>query len=166
MRRSTVSSLKAAARLVGFVLVCQLAGAIGAWTTVTGDSAWYEALRKPFFTPPDWLFAPVWITLYSLMGIAAALVYQRGLKRWGTKSALALFAVQLALNAAWTPIFFGAHAIAEGAVVIVLLWLVLAWTIRRFFLVHRTAGWLLVPYLAWVTYAAALNIAILYLNPP
>jgi benzodiazapine receptor len=158
--------LRAAAQLLLFILVCQLAGAVGAWTTVTGDSAWYEALDKPVFTPPDWLFGPVWITLYALMGTAAFLVWRRGTRRWGVKGALVLFGVQLVLNAAWTPIFFGAHDLQAATVVIGLLLAVLLVTVWRFFHVSRPAGWLLVPYVLWVAYATVLTVTIWRLNLP
>ena len=148
-----------------FVIGCELVGIIGALTTATGGSSWYAALEKPSFTPPDWLFGPVWTLLYALMGIAAFLVWREG---WrpprSARAALGLFAAQLVLNGIWTPVFFGAEQIAGGAVVIVALWLALALTIRAFFRVSRLAGWLLVPYLLWVTYAAALNFAIWALN--
>lgn len=166
MRRSTRARFKMVAQAILFVAICQLVGAIGAWTMAMGDPGWYDALRKPVFTPPGWLFGPVWTTLYTLMGIAGFLVWRRGRRRWGIKSALTLFALQLLLNAAWTPVFFGAQAIAAGAAVIVALWVVLAATVWRFFLVHRTAAWLLVPYLVWVTFAAVLNLSIWVLNTP
>jgi tryptophan-rich sensory protein len=146
-----------------FIVVCQLAGALGALTADSGQSAWYQALDKPAFNPPSWLFAPVWITLYTLMGIAAYLVWQRR-DAPEARFALGLFAAQLVLNAAWTPVFFSAHQIALGFLVIVALLVVLAWTVRRFFPVSTVAGWLLVPYLLWVTYAAVLNGALWVLN--
>lgn len=156
---------RAALQIVLFIFLCQLAGAVGAWTTATGASAWYQSLEKPAFTPPDWLFSPVWITLYTLMGVAAYLVWRRRWERYQVKSALGLFILQLLLNAAWTPVFFGAEAIRAAAVVIVLLWCVLLVTVWRFFTVSIAAGLLLVPYLLWVTYAAVLNIALWVLNP-
>lgn len=146
-----------------FILVCQLAGASGALLTEAGGGSWYQTLNKPVFTPPSWVFAPAWITLYTLMGIAAYLVWRRR-DVPGARFALGLFAAQLALNAAWTPVFFGAHQIAAGLLLIVTLWVVLAWTVRRFFPLSTVAGWLLVPYILWVTYAAALNGAIWVLN--
>ena len=147
-----------------FVIGCELVGIVGALTTATGESAWYAALEKPAFTPPDWLFGPVWTLLYALMGVAAFLVWREGWSRHRVKTALGLFAAQLVLNGIWTPIFFGAEQIVGGAVVIVALWIVLALTIRAFFRVSRLAGWLLVPYILWVTYAAALNLSIWALN--
>ena len=147
-----------------FVTGCELVGIVGALTTATGGSSWYAALEKPSFTPPDWLFGPVWTLLYALMGIAAFLVWREGWDRREVQAALGLFAAQLVLNGIWTPIFFGAEQIVGGAVVIVALWIALALTIRAFFRVSRLAGWLLVPYILWVTYAAALNLSIWALN--
>lgn len=155
--------LKQIGQALLFLLVCQLAGALGALTTDPGQGAWYQALDKPVFNPPGWLFAPVWITLYTLMGIAAYLIWRRR-DAPGARFALGLFAAQLVLNAAWTPVFFGAQQIAAAFFVIIALWVVLAWTVRRFFPLSTVAGWLLVPYLLWVTYAAVLNGALWVLN--
>jgi tryptophan-rich sensory protein len=151
-----------------FVVGCELVGILGAATTATGDSSWYETLAKPPFNPPSWLFGPVWTALYALMGIAAFLVWREGRRadadRPEVKRALTLFAVQLVLNGIWTPIFFGAESIVGGGVVIVALLVALALTVRAFFGVSRTAGWLLVPYLLWVAFATALNLSIWWLN--
>jgi tryptophan-rich sensory protein len=154
-----------------FVVGCELVGVLGALTTTTGEGSWYQALAKPWFTPPGWLFGPVWTLLYALMGIAAFLVWRAGTERGDVRTergdvrtALGLFVAQLALNGIWTPIFFGAESIVGGAVVIVTLLIVLALTVRAFFRVSRTAGWLLVPYVLWVSYATALNLSIWWLN--
>lgn len=147
-----------------FVVGCELVGITGALLTVTGDGSWYQALDKPVFTPPNWLFGPVWTLLYALMGIAAFLVWREGTDRRDVRTALGLFVAQLVLNGIWTPIFFGAQQIAGGAVVIVALLVVIALTIRAFFRVSRVAGWLLVPYILWVGYATALNLSIWWLN--
>lgn len=147
-----------------FVVGCELVGIVGALTTVTGEGSWYQALDKPAFTPPNWLFGPVWTLLYALMGLAAYLVWRAGTDRHDVRTALGLFVAQLVLNGIWTPIFFGAGSIVGGAVVIVGLLVVLAFTIRAFFRVSRVAGWLLVPYLLWVGYATALNLGIWVLN--
>ncbi len=151
-----------------FAVGCELVGLVGAATTVTGDSSWYDTLAKPPFNPPSWLFGPVWTVLYAMMGVAAFLVWREGrgagADRPDVKRALTLFIVQLVLNGIWTPIFFGAESIVGGAVVIVTLLVVLALTVRAFFGVSRTAGWLLVPYLLWVAFATALNLSIWWLN--
>jgi benzodiazapine receptor len=124
---------------------------------------WYARLRKPAFTPPGWIFGPVWTVLYILMGVAAWRVWEQRRRR-PVALPLALFAVQLVLNAAWTGLFFGLRSPAAAFADIVALWLALAATAWAFFRASRPAGWLLVPYLAWVTFAAALNLAIWRLN--
>ena len=124
---------------------------------------WYTQLNKPSFNPPGWVFGPVWSVLYACMGVAAWLVWRRRgrtVARW----ALVLFAVQLALNAAWSPLFFGAHEPGWAFVDIVALWVALAATVVAFFKTQLAAGILMVPYLAWVSFAAVLNAAIWSLN--
>lgn len=145
--------------LAGFVAVCEAAGLIGTAFTVQAIPAWYALLVKPSFAPPNWLFGPVWTLLYLMMGTAAWLVWQS--QRAG---ALKVFWLQLALNAAWTPLFFGLHNPLAGLVCIGLMWLAIVWTIVGFWRVSRPAAWLLVPYLAWVSFATALNLAIFLLN--
>ncbi len=146
------------------VAACQLVGVIGSFFTRPAIPGWYAGLNKPSFTPPGWLFGPAWITLYLLMGIAAYLVWNRGAARQGVRTALAVFLVQLLLNAAWSPVFFGLRSPLAGAIIIVLLWLAIAATIFLFWKISRCAALLLLPYLLWVTYASALNISIYFLN--
>lgn len=152
------------AKLLASVAVCQLAGIFGAVFTRSAIPSWYAALKKPWFTPPGWLFGPAWITLYLLMAVAAYLVWQKGVRHPGASAALAAFALQLILNAAWSPAFFGLRSPLAGAVIIVLLWLAILLTMVLFLKVSRPAAWLLLPYLLWVTYASALNISIYFLN--
>jgi benzodiazapine receptor len=152
------------AKLLVSVVACQLAGALGAIFTSSAIPSWYAGLRKPSFTPPNWLFGPAWITLYLLMGIAAYLVWQKGLNPTGVRTALAVFVFQLLLNAAWSPAFFGLRSSLAGAVIILLLWLAILLTIVLFWRVSRPAAILLLPYILWVTYASALNISIYLLN--
>ena len=146
------------------ILICQAVGLLAGLATQSSVTTWYPTLTKPSFTPPDWLFAPVWTLLYALMGIAAFLIWRCGLRHVRVQSALIAFGVQLVLNAGWSFAFFGARSPALGLVVILFLWGTLAWTMNRFFRIRPVAGWLLVPYLAWVTYALALNVAIWILN--
>lgn len=160
-RRGTLSLL---GKAVAAILICEGVGLLAGWATQTSVTTWYPTLTKPSFTPPDWLFAPVWTLLYAMMGVAAFLVWRRGLQRPRVRSALTAFGVQLLLNAGWSFAFFGARSPALGLVVILFLWGTVAWTLDRFFRLQRAAGWLLVPYLAWVTYALALNAAIWRLN--
>lgn len=125
---------------------------------------WYASLKKPSWNPPPWIFAPVWISLYAMMAVAAWLVWKRG--GFSTqRRPLTLFLAQLALNALWTPLFFGLHRPGLACLEIALLWLAIAATLLAFRPVNRAAAWLLAPYLAWVTFAAALNFALWKLNP-
>ena len=146
------------------ILLCEAVGLLAAWATQTSVTTWYPTLTKPGFTPPNWLFGPVWTVLYAMMGVAAALVWQRRSESAISRRALVFFGAQLVLNGAWSFSFFGAQSPSLGLVVIVALWGVLAWTTERFFRVRVAAGWLLVPYLLWVTYAGALNLSIWVLN--
>jgi tryptophan-rich sensory protein len=149
---------------LGAIVLCEAVGLLAGWATQTSVTTWYPTLAKPGFTPPDWVFAPAWTLLYALMGLAAFLVWQRGPQRGRARTALVAFGGQLALNAGWSFAFFGARSPSLGLVVILGLWAALAWTMVLFFRVRPAAGWLLVPYLAWVTYALALNAAIWHLN--
>jgi tryptophan-rich sensory protein len=151
-------------KALGAVLLCEAVGLLAGWATQTSVATWYPTLTKPSFTPPNWVFAPVWTLLYGLMGLSAFLVWRCGLHRVRVQSALTAFGVQLVLNAGWSFAFFGARSPALGLVVILFLWGTLAWTLDRFFRIRSAAGWLLAPYLAWVTYALALNVAIWALN--
>jgi translocator protein len=140
------------------VAISFLASAPGAWFS-PGD--WYAGLDKPAWNPPGWLFGPVWTVLYAAMGVSAWLVWRCGRD---SRSALAPFFVQLALNAAWTPVFFGMHEMGWAFAVILALWLAIAVTIAVFARHSRPAALLLLPYLAWVTFAAALNFSLWRLN--
>jgi tryptophan-rich sensory protein len=146
------------------ILLCEGVGLLAAWGTRTSVATWYPTLTKPFFTPPDWLFAPVWTVLYAMMGVAAVLVWWRRSEDRASQNALVLFGVQLLLNGAWSFAFFGARSPILGLVVILALWGAVAGTTERFFRIRAGAGWLLVPYLLWVTYAAALNLGVWLLN--
>ncbi len=143
--------------------LCLSVGAIGALFTAESVRTWYPTLAKPTWTPPNWLFGPMWTTLYFLMGVAGWLVWRAPTAAWRAQ-AWQLWWMQLVVNAAWSPIFFGARAIAAGAIVIVLLWIAIALFIARTWRPHRTAALLFVPYLAWATLATALNITIWRLN--
>lgn len=151
-------------QLIVSVFISQLAGLIGSVATSASVQTWYVTLTKPVFTPPNWLFAPVWITLYTLMGLALFLIWRLGVQTRGVNRALALFGVQLLLNTLWSIAFFGLRSPLAGFVVILLLWLAIAATIAHFLPLSRPAGLLLVPYILWVSLAAALNLAILLLN--
>ena len=145
------------------VLVCELVGITGAVFTATGVETWYATLERPAFAPPDWVFGPVWTTLYALMGAAAWLVWREGGGQ-DRQVGLGLFAVQLALNFAWSFVFFGQEAILGGLVVIVALLVAIVATMGVFWRVDRRATLLLVPYLLWVAFATYLNYGFWALN--
>ncbi|MCX6843538.1 MAG: tryptophan-rich sensory protein [candidate division WOR-3 bacterium] len=140
------------------------ASSIGSFATVRAIPTWYKGLAKPSFNPPNWLFGPAWTVLYLLMAVAAWLVWKQGVGAAGVKLALAVFLVQLILNALWSILFFGLRSPLAGMVDIVVLWLAILATVILFFRVSVPAGILLLPYIAWVSFAALLNAAILRLN--
>ncbi len=146
--------------LAGGMLLCFAAASMGA-LFMPGE--WYAALKKPSWNPPGWVFGPVWSALYAMMAVAAWLVWQRG-GFAAQRRPLSAFLVQLALNAMWTPLFFGLHWPGLAFAEIILLWVAIAWTIATFWRVHRAAAWLLAPYLAWVSFAAVLNGTLWKLN--
>lgn len=163
MPRQTIMKSADILKLLISCLVPEVVGFGGSFF-VTNSIGWYQTLNKPFFNPPDWIFAPVWAVLYLLMGIAIFLIWLRGFADKLGKVALACFILQLIFNAIWTPIFFGAKQplIAFGD--IILLWLAIAATIICFSRINKISAILLVPYLLWVSFAAVLNASIYMLN--
>lgn len=153
-----------AVRLVVSVVACEAAGGVGSIFTAPAIATWYAALDKPWFTPPNWLFAPAWTTLFLLMGIAAFLVWRKGLGYPGVRAALVVFAVQLVLNILWSVVFFGLKSPLGGVVEIAFLWAAIVLTIVAFWRLSVAAGVLLLPYILWVSFAAALNISVFILN--
>jgi benzodiazapine receptor len=146
------------------IIICQLAGVVGSFFTTPAIPNWYSAIAKPFFTPPNWLFAPVWISLYFLMGISLFLVWRRKKEDSRVGQALLIFFVQLALNAFWSISFFGFRSPLMGFINIVFLWLAILWTMQKFLKISNLSGLLMLPYFLWVSFAAVLNFAILILN--
>jgi benzodiazapine receptor len=149
--------------LAAFLLICFAVAALGSWLTVPALPGWYANLNRPTWTPPNQVFAPVWSILYALMAVAAWLVWRQR-ERTRIRVALTLFGVQLACNAAWSWLFFDLKRPGLAFIDIVLLWLAILATLVTFLRVRRTAGLLLVPYLLWVSYAAALNFSLWRLN--
>jgi translocator protein len=145
--------------LAAFAAAVTVAAAIGG-LGVAGTATEYRSLRQPSWAPPSWLFGPVWSVLYAMIAVAGWLVWQRV----GFTMPLWLYTAQLVLNAIWTPLFFGAGQYGLAFVDIAVLWLLIVGTVAAFWRVRRTAALLLLPYLAWVSYAGALNLAIWLLN--
>ena len=149
-------------KLIISLALPQLAGGLGAFFTISSIESWYLTLNKPSWNPPNWLFGPVWTLLYVLMGIACYLIWKSDHPM--KKPLLKLFAVQLILNALWSPAFFGMESPLIGLLVIIPLWIAILLCIIYFKKVSVVASGLMVPYLVWVTFATALNTAILILN--
>ena len=147
------------------VLICQGAGLIGSVATFPSIPTWYASLEKPFFNPPNWLFGPVWIALYTLMGISAFLVWRKGIRDRQVKVALGIFVAQLILNSLWSIVFFGLHSLLGGLIVILPLWVAILLSIVTFYRISKTAGVLLIPYILWVSFATLLNFSLWQLNP-
>ena len=151
-------------KLAASILLCQLAGVIGSFFTSSSVSTWYLTLKKPFFNPPNWLFGPVWVSLYLLMGVSLYLVWNREIRSAQSKKALYLFGVQLILNVLWSALFFGLRSPLSALIGIVVLWIVILFTIKYFYNVSKAAAYLLIPYILWVSFAMALNFSISWLN--
>ncbi len=151
-------------KLILSIGVCLGAGILGSFFTVNSIPTWYTALNKPVFSPPNWVFAPVWTILYILMGISLYLVISNKEKGKSKKWAVQVFAVQLILNALWSIIFFGLKNPALAFLEILVLWASIFLTIKVFFNINKLAGKLLIPYLAWVSFATLLNLSIVLLN--
>ena len=150
--------------VVLLLIVCAVAAA-GATVTFPKLATWYAALNKPAFNPPEWVFAPVWAALYGLMAVAAWRVWEAPGAPSEKRGALAHFAIQLMLNALWPLVFFGLRRPVSGLIVMLVLLVAVGTTLRRFYLIDRLAGLLLLPYLAWIALATVLNAAIVGLNP-
>ena len=140
------------------------AALLGSLFTRNAISDWYANLNKPFFTPPNWLFGPVWTALYVLMAVSAAIVWHKGLDKAAVRIALALFLLQLILNSLWTPLFFGLKMPLVAFIEILLLWIAIGLTILAFARVSIAAAVLLLPYILWTSFAAVLNFSIWLLN--
>jgi benzodiazapine receptor len=152
-------------KLVICLAICIGSGLAGSIFTRDSISSWYTYLQKPVFTPPNWLFAPVWFLLYTLMGIAVFLVWRKGLKQFQVRESIVIFAIQLLLNAGWSYAFFGLKSPGTGLIVIVPLWTAILLTIINFFRVSRLAAYLLIPYIIWVSFATVLTFSIYLMNP-
>lgn len=151
-------------RLIGAILLCQAAGAFGAVFTAKAIPAWYAGLKRPSFNPPNWVFAPVWILLYTLMGVALYRVACLIPDSSARSLALGFFCLQLVLNALWTPLFFGFHALWAAFIEILLMLTAMIVTTLLFSEVDTASAWLMAPYIAWVSFASLLNYSYAKLN--
>ncbi len=155
---------KKAGMLAASVLVCLFAGFIGSFFTVQSIPMWYASINKPAFTPPNWVFGPVWTTLYVLMGVAFFLVWSKGINSQNERLAAGLFFSQLVLNAVWSIFFFGLREPGLAFGEIIFLWLAIAGTMYYFYGIDKRAFALMVPYICWVSFAAFLNYSVWALN--
>ena len=151
-------------KLILAIVVSELAGIIGSICTAPAIDDWYMGITKPAFNPPAWVFGPVWTTLFALMGIAAFLVWKKGLDRKEVKIALGIFLGQLVLNTLWSIIFFNLRSPGGALIEIIFLLLAILATTIAFAKISRPAAWLLVPYILWVSFALYLNYTIYTLN--
>lgn len=151
-------------QVIIFILISQTAGIIGSIFTSSSIADWYVNVNKPSFNPPNWIFGPVWITLYTLMGIASYLIWKARKKNLQTKTALIIYAVHLVLNVLWSIIFFGLRNPGMAFVEIIILLIMILATMYWFFKINKTAFYLFVPYLLWVSFASVLNFYIWKLN--
>ncbi len=156
--------IRKALRLMFAVALCEIAGLVGAFYTSQAIPTWYAGLIKSELTPPSWIFAPVWTTLFALMGIAVFIIWHKGPRRTDVRVAVVFFAMQLILNVAWSYIFFGMHAPGKALIDILLLWSMIMLTTLTFHPISKIAAWLMVPYLLWVTFAAYLNLTVWLFN--
>lgn len=145
-------------KLIFAVFICEAAGILGSITTISSIKNWYQFLNKPVFNPPSWIFGPTWTILYLLMGISLYLIWVRKGKH------LTFFWIQLALNAAWSNLFFGLHSPFLAFIDIIALLIAIIITIKIFYKIYVPAGLILLPYLLWVSFATILNLSILLLN--
>lgn len=146
-----------------FILVCQMAGIIGSLFTAPAVKGWYTTINKSPLNPPSWVFAPVWTTLFVMMGVSVSIIWLSE-KNEGRSKALKVFFVQLVLNTLWSIIFFGLKNPPLAFIEIIVLWFVILYTIILFRKIDRKASYLLIPYILWVSFASVLNLSIAILN--
>ncbi|MBI2641533.1 tryptophan-rich sensory protein [Candidatus Roizmanbacteria bacterium] len=147
-----------------FVLLCEAVGIISTPFTIAAIPTWYATLNKPFFSPPNWIFGPVWTLLYAMMGVSAYLIWEKGWKNRKVRVALYFFIAQLFFNFLWSLLFFGLRSPLLGLIDIIVLWFAILFTMLQFSKSSKPASYLLIPYLLWVMFATLLNFSILILN--
>ncbi len=151
-------------KLIISIIACQMAGILGAVFTTNSVDTWYSTIIRPDLAPPNWIFGPVWTTLFLLMGISLFLVWKKGIQSRESKIAVSVFVVQLILNTLWSVIFFGLHNPGLAFAEIILLWTSILISIILFYRISKIAAYLLIPYILWVSFAAFLNYSIWILN--
>ena len=159
-----MKSLPLSIKLTISILACLILGGLSGISTTSAITGWYSTLIKPSFNPPNWIFGPVWTLLYILMGISFALIWNKGIEKKEIKNALGIFVFQFLLNLVWSFLFFGMQNPAIAFIDIVILWLAIILTVKKFLPIDKAAAYLLIPYLLWVSFASLLNISIWYLN--
>lgn len=155
---------KSVFKLIFSIAVCQSAGLIGTVFTVSSIENWYNLLNQPSLRPPNWLFGPVWTTLYTLMGISLYWILIKETKKKEVREALKLFTVHLVFNATWSIVFFGMQNLPLSLINIAILWILIVMVMIRFYKIDKKASLILIPYLAWVSFASILNFSIFLLN--
>lgn len=152
-------------KLIACITLCEGVGIVSSIFTLNSIPTWYVYLNKPAFSPPNWVFGPVWTVMYILMGIAFYQVWTlRTKKKTLQRSSLQLFIIQLAVNFLWTFIFFGLRSPVGGLIDIIILWIFILLTLTRFYKLSKIAGYLMAPYLLWVSFATILNFSVAFLN--
>lgn len=151
-------------KLIISVAICELVGLLSTPFTIASIPTWYQTLNKPSFSPPNWVFGPAWTILYFLMGVSLYLVWAKGLKNKKVKTGVKFFSIQLVLNFLWSIFFFGLHSPILGMIDIALLWIAILITIIKFYEISKSASYILIPYLLWVSFASVLNLFIVILN--
>ena len=151
-------------KLIASLIIPFIAAGIGSLFTSQTVSTWYETLQRPVFSPPNWIFSPVWTILFLMMGLSLYLVWKKGIKTKKAKTAITFFGIQLGLNALWSILFFGLQSPSLAFMEIIVLWFAILGTIVSFYKISRKAAYLLIPYILWVSFAIILNFAIVILN--
>lgn len=144
------------------IIIPQLAGFIGSIYTMPNIKNWYAFINKPTFNPPNWIFGPVWTTLFILMGVASYIIYKQNNKK--SFYALKIYSAQLILNIMWSIVFFGMKNPLGAFFVIIALWILIVYTMLTFYRIKKSAGYLFIPYFLWVSFATILNFSIYILN--
>jgi translocator protein len=152
-------------KLIIAIIIPLAVGATSGFFTASGVGSWYQTINKPSWNPPSWIFGPVWTTLYVMMGIALFLIWKSDAPDTQKRTAMLLFAVQMVLNFFWSFIFFKQHQMGWALVEIIAMWVMILLTIFSFAPISKTAAWLLVPYISWVSFATILNYTLWKMNP-